>query len=111
MRDDKTASRNAIAQEEPRLVSEILSVATFVLKVWFGVGIPMVVIVIVLRKHPYIAMAIMYALMIVGLIVFFGHQSYRWKKKDLESKRRWKEQEERWRRQAGERTGSANKDQ
>ena len=82
--------------EEPRLSREVLSVAWLVAKVLVAVAVPLLVLGLLLRNHPYLLMGAVYGLLFAGLIFFYGYQEYKRKKNALERERKWKAQDAEW---------------
>ena len=84
--------------EVPSLMREIGEVAWLMAKIVGGVCAVVLPIVLLGRYHPMLAMILAYALLFSGMIVYFGWQNYKWKLRDLESKRKWEQAVERNRR-------------
>ena len=78
--------------KEPNLYREIGRVAWSFTRILLPVAVFVVVLLFLLRNHPTVAVWVCCSLMIIGQIVFYGWQDYKWKKNDW---RRRQEQEAR----------------
>lgn len=77
---------------EPNLYWEIGKTAWSITKVLLVVAAVIGLVVLLLKNHPVIAIWVICGLTIVGQIVYYGWQDYKWKKKD------WDRQQEEERR-------------
>jgi fatty acid desaturase len=82
--------------EEPKLWKEIGDVAWLMTKIVGGVAILVAVFFFAFRHHPLIGVCVFYALVLIGQVIYAGHQSYRWKKADFKRQCENQERDRQW---------------
>jgi hypothetical protein len=82
--------------EEPKLWKEIGDAAWMMTKIVGGLAILMTVLFFTFRYHPLIGMCTLYALVLIGLVIQGGYQSYRWKKADFKRQLQNEERDRQW---------------
>ena len=85
-------------EEGPSLLREIGKVAWFFTKVITATCTVAALFAWLIAYHPPLGMIAFYALVIVALIVYLGWQNYKWKLRDLESRRKWEADAAKWKR-------------
>jgi hypothetical protein len=78
--------------EEPRLSTEIWKVAQVVLKLLGAIAAAVLLLYGLLRWNVIYGQLVFYGLVFIAMIIWYGHQSYKWK---LDSYKRMKEDEAR----------------
>jgi hypothetical protein len=74
---------------EPNLLREIGGVALFFLKMGGLAAAVAAMVFPIFRWNQMAGIYTLYGLAYGGMIVFLGYQNFKWKKKDLEWKRKW----------------------